>query len=298
MTIFVTGATGYVGRFIVRELISRRHRVRCLVRSIKRSAVLPRSGVEPVLGDILEPETLKSMHGCDAVIHLVAIIREGKRKGETFERLHVIGTQNVLKAAAAAHVRHFIYMSALGASVKSITPYYRTKALAEQLVKASGLPFTIFRPSFIFGPGDAVYSMLARTIRLSPFGLFPVFGTGHYRHQPVSVYDAAKCFANALERRPKNKSYDIGGSGVLSFRQQLFTIAEAIGKKVRLFSIPTLFSSPLVSFLGLFPFSPIDRDQYVMLTRDNICDVTEVKNDLGVDFIHFRDGLSYLNEKL
>ncbi len=298
MTIFITGATGFVGGFIVRELIGCGYKVKCLVRSLQRASVLPRTGVEPVVGDIMEPDTLAGMDGCDAVIHLVAIIREKKKKDVTFERLHVVGTQNVLKAAAAFDVKHFLHMSALGAYVKSITPYYQTKGLAEQLVKVSGLDYTIFRPSFIFGPGDAVYSMLARMIKLTPFGIFPVFGGGHFRHQPVSVYDVAKCYAAAIKKSAaRNKSYDIGGPEALSYRRQLYTIGEVLGKRVRMISIPADISKPLVSFMGLFSFSPIDRDQYMMLTRDNICDSSPAIHDLRVEFEHFRDGLSYLSEK-
>ena len=113
MRIALTGATGFVGRAMARELAGRGHHLTCLVRSDPRPGQLPAEGVTVARGDILSPDSLaRAFAGCDALIHLVGIIRE--RSGASFEAVHVRGTNNVIEAAAASGVRRIVHMSAAG----------------------------------------------------------------------------------------------------------------------------------------------------------------------------------------
>src|SRR5438309_11549323 len=102
----------------------------------------------------------QGMAGCDAVIHLVGIIREHPSIGATFERVHTKGTINVLEAAATVGARRYVHMSALGTRVGAHSRYQRTKWAAEEAVRASPIPWTIFRPSVIYGRGAGFVSML------------------------------------------------------------------------------------------------------------------------------------------
>ena len=149
MKIFITGGTGFVGREIVRQLQAVGHRVRCLVRDPDRAKPLLPPAVELHRGDLTDPESLASgLKECEAVIHLVGIIIE--RGPSTFERIHVHGTVDLLKAAREAGIMRFVHMSALGSRPNAVSRYHQTKYQAEQTVMQSGMNWTIFRPSVIF----------------------------------------------------------------------------------------------------------------------------------------------------
>ena len=294
MKVFLTGATGFVGSYILKRLINDGHFVRCLVRNPAAGGIFDFDQVETVTGDATIPDTLAGkLDGCDAVIHLVAIIREKKSKNITFKRLNYISTKNVVEAAVRQGVKKFVYMSALGADVNGETPYFRTKGRAEAVVKQSGLFYTIFRPSFIFGPGDAVYSLLANVIKKSPFGIMPVFGNGEYLHQPISVYNVAEAFVSCLTNsKSVNKIYDIGGPKQLSYNEQLRIIGKIVGKKTRKLKLPLLLAKPAIKIAGIFPFSPIDSDRLKMLVKNNITDNILFLNDIPLELLTFEKGLS------
>jgi len=293
MKVFLTGSSGFVGLFILQDLIRAGHAARCLVRSARSDQPAESAQIEYVVGDVTKPDTLEhALAGCDAVIHLVAIIRESRWRGITFESANFAATQNIVEAAKSQGVNRFLHMSALGADPQGITPYLRSKGRAEEYVRRSGLNYTIFRPSFIFGPGGGVYGLLAKMIGRSPFGLIPVFGSGEYKHQPVSIHNVSQGFLRALENPAAfNKTYDVGGKEVLAYRQQLDIIGRVIGKEVRKVPVPLLIARTIVFLMGRLPFSPIDSDQLKMLLQDNTCDPIPFSKDLGIELIPFEIGL-------
>jgi len=295
MKVFLTGATGFVGSFILKRLINDGYNVRCLIRKSGIVKAFKNKQVETVIGDVTRRDTLNGkLDSCDAVIHLVAIIKENKKINITFERLNYLSTQNMVEAAKQHGVKRFIYMCSIGADVNGETPYFRTKGKAEITVMESGLSYTIFRPSFIFGPGDAVYSMLAKVIKKSPFGIMPVFGNGDYLHQPVSVYNVAEAVAASLQQKPKtiNKIYEIGGTEPLSYNKQLETLGEIVGKKIRKIKLPLFLAQPIVKIAGIFPFSPIDIDKFKMLIKNYIADNSLLLKDIPIELVPFNVGLN------
>ena len=153
MHVLVTGASGYVGSYVVPALLQRGHTVRALSRHPEPDE---REGVEAVHGDVTDPATLAdAMSGVEAVVHLVGIIDESPSKGVTFQRIHVDGTRNVARAAREAGVTRFVHMSANGARADGVSEYQVTKWEAEVTVRGMGFEhLVIFRPSTLFGdPG-------------------------------------------------------------------------------------------------------------------------------------------------
>ena len=213
--IFVTGGTGFVGGHVVRELRSRGLPVRCLVRNRSKG---PAADVELVEGDVTDPESLRrGVAGCDTVIHLVAI-RQGSE--EQFRRIMVEGTRSLLAAAGEAGVGRFVHMSALGTNeqTKDAVPYYRAKWDDEQLVQSSGIPYVIFRPSFVFGPDGGILPTFTKLARLTP--VTPIIGSGKQRIQPIWADDVAAYFAEATSRPDvTGRLFELGGPDAVTWNE-------------------------------------------------------------------------------
>ena len=216
--ILVTGGTGFVGGHVIHELRGRDLPVRCLVRDLSRGAKLAAWGCELAEGDVTDPESLnRAVAGVDTVIHLVAI-RQGRR--EQFRRIMVEGTRELLAAAKDAGVRRFVHMSALGASreTKDLVPYYGAKWETEQQVQGSGIPYVIFRPSFVFAQGGGILKTFAKLAKIGP--VTAVTGKGTQRIQPIWAGDLAKYFAEAVERDDVvGRLFELGGPDVVSWNE-------------------------------------------------------------------------------
>lgn len=290
--VFVTGGTGFVGKAVIRALQAHGFIVRCLVRPGSEGRLKGFESIDRVPGNVLTPKGLaESMRGCAAVIHLVGIIRERRGSGVVFDRLHSLATANVLTAAREAGSRRYLQMSALGARPDARSRYHRTKWEAEESVRRSGLDWTIFRPSVIYGPGDGSISVLAAMVRRLP--IIPVLGDGCYRLQPVAVEQVAEGFARALERAPSvRQTYEVGGPHSYAFDEILDQIGLALGKpRVRKLHQPMIFVRPLVRLLEPLPFFPVTSEQILMLEENNVCDPTPFYRDFGLEPIPLREGL-------
>lgn len=270
MNVAVTGGTGYVGTAIVEALVKAGHSVRVLVHRSPASAGTP---VEASLFDAASLD--RAFAGCEAVIHLVAI-RRGK--SADFERMHVEATRNVLAAAKRAGVRRFLHMSANDADIGT-TPYFRTKRAAEALVRESGVAWTIFRPSYVAGPGGFDLEF-ARIVDKAP--LLPSFAGGHFEIQPIARADVALAFARALERDAAiAKTYALVGPDRFSWRDYLARLARLRGKKrARFAPVPRWAILLVASVLGrAFPASP---DELRMLMMGSVGDPEPAARDLGL----------------
>jgi uncharacterized protein YbjT (DUF2867 family) len=290
--IFITGATGFVGRAVIPALRAHGYAVRCLVRRGSERDLRGLEAIERVEGDVLSPEALeRDMAGCDTVIHLVGIVRETPSAASTFERIHTQGTVNVLEAAAVTGVRRYLHMSALGARAAARSRYHRTKWAAEDAVRASPIPWTIFRPSIIYGAGDQFINMLAAMVRRYP--VVPVIGTGQQRLQPVPVEHVAEAFGRAVELEATVKhAYEIGGPDAVSMLQLLEAIGRAIGRaRVRTMQVPIGVVRPLARLLHRVPGFPLTPDQLLMLEEDNICDPQPFYSTFGLTPVKLATGL-------
>jgi len=297
MKVLLTGSTGFVGRGILTQLIDAGVEPVCLVRPGSEAKVrishLGLGNIQLVAGDLFDPPSLaNAVKDCEAIIHLVGIIRERKGKGNTFPRIHVAGTKNLLEAAKHASIKRFIHMSALGARPNATSAYHQTKYEAEQLVVQSGIPYTIFRPSVIFGPDDEFVNMLAGLVRMP---VTPVIGDGSYKLQPVSRQTVAEVFTEALRNDLAiGQIYDVGGPEQLSYSQLLDQIGLALKKtNVKKIHIPLPLMKPVVNLMEGFPFFPITNTQLTMLLEGNVCEDTEkLYRDFSVEKVSFLEGIS------
>lgn len=293
--VFVTGATGFVGRAVIQALRAEGHSVRCLVRRGSERDLQGFEAIERVEGDILgSPAALQAdIAGCDTVVHLVGIIREHKTRGITFARLHDQGTRNVVEAAAAAGARRFLHMSALGTRPGARARYHQTKWAGEEAVRSSGLAWTIFRPSVIYGRGDGFLSMLAGMVRRLP--VVPVIGDGRQRLQPVPVEHVAAGFARAVTNDASIKqTYDVAGPDPLSMIEVLTAIGAALHRPVRLVRVPLGLIRPAARVLHRLPTFPVTPDQLLMLQEDNTGDPGPFYATFGLTPVPFTRGLGQL----
>jgi uncharacterized protein YbjT (DUF2867 family) len=290
MSIFIAGATGFVGGHLVNDLLSRGQKVRCLARSENKENLLSARGAEVVRGDITSPETLRGVLGPDDfVVHLVGMIEE--KGSATFRSVHVEGTSNLVEEARRAGVKHFFYQSALGADKDSWSGYLRTKADAEEIVKQSGLKHTIFRPSLIIGPWDGFTKKLLDMIKLSP--VIPIPGQGIAKFQPIYIKDWLRCINKVIDDPPSYIStFDIGGPEHLTYKEIVETLAESAGRKKPTFNIPMGLLKMSTLFLGTVLSSPpVTLDQLRLLESDNVCDVRAIEKNFGFTPMTLREAL-------
>lgn len=280
MRVSITGATGYVGQSVVQKLLRRDHEVRALARHPERAGPLRDLGVQVVAGTVNEPEALLSLlEGTDAVIHLAGIIAESGH--QTFESVHVAGTAAVVEAAARAAVPLIVHMSALGARAAAPTRYHRTKWQAEELVRASGRPHVIFRPSLIAGPGNIPLKLMVDMIRFSP--VVPVIGDGRYQMQPIWLGDVTEAFALALERADLRGSFDLGGPEALTYHRMLDHLETALGVHRRRIAIPVGVARFAAAAGTALPNAvPITTEQLQLLLEGNTTTESAIQSRFGV----------------
>jgi NADH dehydrogenase len=289
--ILVTGANGFVGRNLVKRLRQEGLAIRAVVRIPAKAQALKDLGAEVVPGEINDlPSLTAAAKGCDRVVHLVGIIQEGR--GFTFRSIHVEGTRNVLDAAKQAGVKHVLYQSALGTREGARSEYHRTKWEAEKLVKTGDIPYTILRPSLIYGPGDQFTIRLAETIKLSP--VLPVIGSGTSKVQPIYIEDVASCIMKILANGQHiGKTYEIGGPEQLTYTEVTKAIAGALGVKRPMVHVPMFFMNTMTKVAETFLTKPpVTTDQLIMLQEDNVCNRNDLRETFGIDPVKFREGLA------
>ena len=292
MKVFVTGGTGFVGREILGQLLSAGHEVRALVRDGSQDKLSGHQNLETHIGDVTDAASLGgALDGCDAVIHLVGIIREFPGRGITFKKMHVTATENILEACDEQGVQRFLHMSSNGTRERGTTAYHRTKWQAEELVRASGLDWTIFRPSLIFGRGSEFVKMLTELIRRVP--VVPVIGDGQYRMQPVSVEQVAVSFVKALAMPESiGKTYHQGGSESYTYDAILDLTGKAMGRKqVTKVHQPLFMIKPMIKMLQGFEQFPITEGQLKMLIEGNVCDPDEWAQAFGLVPTSYAEGI-------
>ena len=279
MKVFLTGATGYVGRQVVRDLVKAGYAVVALVRKGSEPK-LPEGIAESITvvnGDVQKPESYRdALQLCDAIINLPGLLREFPDKGITFEGVHFLGTKLLVDEAQKMGSQRFIQMSALGVHQGARPKYQETKFRAEEYLKASRLRWTIFRPSLVFGNEKEGFANFITVLRdllgMAPF-VVPVLGDGKYRFQPVAIQNVSEGFVKTLTNdRSVGKTYDVAGPDRYTYNELLDMVAYVVGKhKVKIHQ-PMFLMKMMASILGGFKLFAVSRDQITMLEEENISD--------------------------
>ena len=269
--ILVTGGSGFVGGHVVHELRARDLQVRCLVRDPRRGSKLAALGCELVVGDMTDAASLRrAVEGTVTIVHLVAI-RQGRE--QDFQRIMVDGTRDLLGVAKDAGVGRVVHMSALGTSqqTKDLVPYYRAKWEMEELVRASGIPYVIFRPSFVFGRDGGILPTFAKLARYSP--VTPITGSGKQRVQPIWVDDVAVYFADAAARDDlRGETYELGGPDAVTWNELWARLKRALGLRRPSIHVPMSLMRANALVTERLPGNiPLTRDLLKMLEHgDNV----------------------------
>ena len=268
----VFGASGFLGRYIVRALAPSRAEIRAAVRTPQRAEFLRCAGdvgqIVPLRADVTDDASVAAaVAGADTVVNLVGILYQRGRR--SFRAIHAEAAGRVARAAAAAGAKRLVHVSAIGASAQSPSEYAQSKAAGERAVSAAFPGATIVRPSVVFGPEDDFFNRFACIARLAP--ALPLIGGGHTRFQPVYVGDVADAVAAILARdETAGTTFELGGPRVYTFRELMALVLAEIGRTRPLVPIPFALASIEAAFLELLPSPLLTRDQVRLLRADNV----------------------------
>ena len=260
-SVAVTGPFGFTGRAIARQLVDRGFDVVTLTRRVDHADPLARS-IRSVALDFGRPANLAAALDGVATLFNTYWIRF-PRGTESFERA-IAESAVLLAAAREAGVGRIVHISVVGADHEAPTPYVRAKAVVEDMVRASGLEWSIVRPTLTYGPGDILVNNMAWALRRLP--LYGLPGSGTYTIQPVHVDDVARICIESAHGQP-GRTVDAAGPDVMPFREMVETVRSAIGSRSVIVPMPTWGVVAAGRLLGL-----VVRD--VVLTRDEMRELT------------------------
>lgn len=295
MKVLVAGGNGFLGSAVVDALLEAGHEVGVLSRSGAKN-----TKVTSVKGDVTSADGLAGkLSGWEVVVDTVQFPNspiENPGKGYTFEKVDLNGTKNLADASKAAGVQHFIDLSGVGAAEDGEYHWLRFKWQAEQHTMGTGVPYTIIRPSWVYGEGDVSLNRFLGFAKFLPF--VPVIGDGKTRINPVFVKDIGAHVARAVELGPQNRVFELGGPDTLTMDQVIRTALEVQGKKRFLLHQPSWFMKLVASVVQFVPGRPLTPDAIDFITQDGVADTAELRATFGFPLTPLADGVAtYLKKR-
>ena len=295
MNLLVTGGTGFIGSHVVRELLALYPDapIRILTRRLLTGNPWGRR-VTFVQANVTAPATLPpAVAGMDAVVHCVQFPNhpvEDPARGWTYLEVDGKGTKNLVEACKRAGVRRFVYFSGAGVSKDKTQSWFRAKSMAEDSIRASGMEYVIFRPSWVYGPEDRSLNKFVSFTRYLPF--VPVIGNGRVRIQPISVFDVARVSALAVSKpEATNKVFDLGGPQELSLDQVARTVRRVLGTRRMLVHHPVVLMKFVAGLMSVLPNPPLSPSAIDFILTETRVDPRPAEEIFGVRFESLESGL-------
>ncbi len=267
--IAILGGSGFVGRRLVQALVARGHEVAVFSRNLAahHDRLLP-PGVRLRQLDVYDGAALTSaLAGMDAAINLVGILNERGNDGRGFQRAHVELTQTLIRACHAAGVRRLLQMSSLNAG-RGSSHYLKSRGEAEAAVRASGLHWTLFEPSVIFGTGDGLFCRFAALLALAP--VLPL-ARADARFAPVYVGDVVEAFLRCLEHPASiGETYELYGPEIYSLREIVQLCARQLGLRRLVIPLPDVLGRLQALACDFVPGKPFSSDNFRSLLTDSV----------------------------
>ena len=291
--ILITGATGFLGQHLVRRLVGSGETVRCLVRAESPGlAWLQAHSVEVVPGHLLDAETVAAAcRGSRQIVHLAAPVHEGG--DSVVERVNRQGTEILVEAARSARVERMVMVSPLGTAPSAGPPFLRSRGMAEDCVRESGLPFVILQASLMFGRGDRLVSGMIRLLQRTSLLLIP--GTGRTMLQPIWVGDVVSCLLRALhDEAALDRTIPIGGPQHLTYEEIADQIAKMLNvprMKIHLSRRAVGWVARLLEGLGQNPF--LGYRHLELLEVGTITALDAVRRNFGFQPMPLIEGVAY-----
>lgn len=256
--IVITGSTGFVGRYVVRQAIKKGYDIHLIVRNLKKAYALFNDKVKAYqIDDLTKKDELRKILekiNPQYVIHLIGIIQETKKF--SFEKVHYEYSKCLYEILKDFSCEKIVHMSALGVGENASSKYHTTKLKAEKELINTGIPFVILRPSFIIGPEQLLFIKLKPFLKKSPFLIFPDIRS--YYFQPVDVRDVAECFINAIEYKGSGV-FELCGDERVTLKDIVRDYMKHLGKYAIFIPVPKLILKILAD------------EQYKMMWKDNVC---------------------------
>ena len=292
----VAGGTGFVGGAIARELAARGHRVVILTRRPSPvGSAAPEGSIELRQADVTRPESLAAaLAGVDALVISLAFRNspiEAPRRGQTFELVDAAGTEALVAAARTAGVRRLVYISGAGAAPDAARHWFRAKWRAEEAVRGSGIVYTIFRPSWIYGPGDHSLNRFVGFSRWLPF--IPQIGNGRQRLAPVFVADVGSLVADALVTpAAENATLEVGGPETLTMDEIIRVALRVLRRRRPILHAPVVLMKVATAPLTLLPSPPMTPSAIDFIVQSAPVDTAALKATLPRSLMPLAEALA------
>ena len=306
MKVAIVGGTGFIGRNLATALIDRGHAVTVIAR-YRPAGLVDCPNLDFRCANVGTPESLtNAFQGVDCVVYSVGILREDRNSGQTFESVQLRGVENVVNEARSAGVERIVLVSANGAK-RDGTPYQSTKFRAEEIVRNSGMEFSILRPSVVFGDsqGSQEFSWQLYRDIVRP----PLPGPNFIARwlpprrdvlmSPVAIQDVVEAIVRQIDNPLEGRTaFDLGGPESLSWRTMLERIAAATGRKKLFVPVPTKLMMLPAMLMGRFSFFPVTSDQLRMLEEGNVASPDDLRSLIERDPLPFTaENLAYLRKE-
>ena len=294
--ILITGATGFIGQHLVKQLVEAQYPVCSLIRpSPRERSFAPGVRTHIVAGDLNDLPALRvALYHASHVVHLAGIWEETGR--DTFESANLQGTRNLVDAMKEVGVKRLITIGSIGAHTHSAYPFMRIKAQMDDIVEASELDYTVLESSVVYGPGDNWTETIALALHRFPF-FFPIPGDGRARLQPLHVGDLAKCILACIANdRTSRKTYIAGGPQQMTYDELVNIIMQAVQRPRRKRYLPPASAARWSDFMRGFIGGRVlyTRTQLDLLSIDRTTNLDAVSFQFGFTPVRMANALDYL----